>query len=118
VGILKIRNFKASVMFLENSKEAVEAMSGCDSFLPENIKDISNELFSLKGVYACDSPVIDGRPVRTERSLSDTAILKNVKSYLNKGAEVHMYQYYGLKQGVGELGLINTYWWRFMATKK
>jgi hypothetical protein len=119
MGILKIKDFKASAIFLENSRKAVEQMSGYDSFLPENFKQISNDLFSLEGVYASDSLCINEKYARTDRSLSDKHIINSVKGYLDLGAEVHMYCYYGLRQGVvGRQGMINTYWWRFITIKK
>ena len=120
MGILKIKNFKASAMFLDNSRKVVEQMSGYNSFLPENINQVSNELFSLEGVYVCDSPSLNGKATRTERSMSDTDIIKCVKRYLDMGAEIYMYTYYGLRQDFGkpEPSLTNTYWWRFVAIKK
>ena len=117
MGILKIKDFKSAEMFLLNSIKEVEHR-GSDAFIPENFKQISDELFSLDGVHVCNSPVVNDKPTRTERNLSNTSILQNIKSYLNKGAEVHMYQYYGLRQEVvGLPGITNTYWWRFIAIK-
>ena len=118
MGILKIKEFKSSDLFLKNSIKSVEQMGGYDSFLPDNFKQISNELFSLSGVYASDSLCINGKYARTDRSLSDKHIINSVKGYLSLGAEVYMYCYYGLRQGVGMPGMTNTYWWRFIIIKK
>jgi len=114
--------------FMENSKEVAE--KGGEFFLPENIEEIANELFSMDKVYICRYPCdnhfneegefVGEYSTNTQRSLSKDGILKDVKHYLSQGATVYVYLYYGMKQGVAvgdSFENKNTYWWRIITKK-
>jgi len=113
--------------FIENSKELNK---GDECFLPENIEEVANELFSTDKVYLCRYPCDDHfneegefigeYPTHTKRSLDKNDILKDVKYYLGEGATVYVYVYYGRKQTVvvgDSFEKKNTYWWRIIAKK-
>jgi hypothetical protein len=126
--------------FIKNSKEC--AVSYKDSkhdkgFIPGNLKEIANELFSMDKVYVAQAPCedyfskegkwIDVLPASVFRSLDSHAIIESVKEYLKKGAVVYLYTYYGLVQNVCEgnnkaneyiFKKRRTYWWRMIVKKE
>lgn len=116
--------------FLKNCEESIER-GGENYFLPDNIKEIATELFSLDKVfvalYPCDDYFNEKGEFVAEcstisyKSLNSQEVIKSVKSYLEKGAVVYIYLYHGMlsKLVVGNKmdNGVPTYWWR-MITKK
>jgi len=116
--------------FLKNCDENIKR-GGESYFLPDNIKEVTSELFSLGKVfvalYPCDDffnekgEFVAELPTYTWRSLNSEEVIKSVKSYLEKGAVVYMYLFYGMLSDIvvdKEIKSdVKTYWWR-MITKK
>jgi hypothetical protein len=119
--------------FLKNCRDK-ECLSYIDSeqyFEPDNLEEVTNEIFSRDKVYVALTPCEDyfdkeGNHVReiatfTGRSLDKNDIIKKIDWYLNEGAVVYVYLFYGLKLGIGGVVESNpikeTYWWRMACTK-
>jgi hypothetical protein len=116
--------------FLENCKECLKRGTG-DYFLPDDLEEITNELFSLNNVYVALYPWDDYFNKEGEfvtecsthcyKSLSSREVVNSVKSYLEKkDAVIYMYSYYGIMADIfvdNEKNNVKTYWWR-MITKK
>jgi hypothetical protein len=117
--------------FIKNSQECV--MNGHKgSFVPTNMVEIANELFSLNNVFVALTPseyffnekgeYVGEYPSITNRSLDSRGIVEDVKKYLALGATVYLYTYFGITTDIckGQTEVekdVKTYWWR-MVTKK
>jgi hypothetical protein len=126
---------EASVQFfLDNCREAVEKNKDEGNgtyYLPDNIEEIAEELFSMDNVHVAMTPCDDHfnkdgewvteEPTHSYRGLDDKDIIKTVKRYLDEGAVVYIYVFYYMKNGVVYQDYVDwdakCYWWRLIRKK-
>ena len=124
-------------IFIDNSIKASKvANSSYYNFVPENLEEMAQKLFSLDNVFVSRKPmeyyfndegnfekeifVCTDRGKLGEKEVRLNQFYESVKRYLDRGAYIYLYCYYGMNLGVVTSGTVSnedTYWWRMAKVK-